>query len=106
MGEALPISHDKKLGLGVALGALCVILGFSFAPKAGSNALKRWFLPLSDTECYTFTHLDLPGLPDPYTVPYAEPFVITVPLTEATDDLPATPSARYGFLDSLSTQSR
>ena len=84
MGEALPISHYKKLGLGVALGAVCVIMGFSLAPKAGSNALKRWLLPLSDTERYTFTQLDLSGLPDPYTVPYDEPFAIIVPLKEET----------------------
>lgn len=103
MGEALPICHYKKLGLGVALGALCVILGFSFAPKAGSNALKRWLLPLSDTERYTFTQLDLSGLPDPYTVPYDEPFVIIVPLKEETDDRPAIATARYGLQDWLET---
>ena len=103
MGEALPISHYKKLGLGVALGALCVILGFSFAPKAGSNALKRWLLPLSGTERYTFTQLDLSGLPNPYTVPYDEPFVIIVPLKEETDDRPAIATARYGLQDWLET---
>ena len=103
MGEAIPICHYKKLGLGVALGALCVILGFSFAPKAGSNALKRWLLPLSDTERYTFTQLDLSGLPDPYTVPYDEPFVIIVPLKEETDDRPAIATARYGLQDWLET---
>lgn len=103
MGEALPICHYKKLGLGVALGALCVILGFSFAPKAGSNALKRWLLPLSDTERYTFTQLDLSGLPNPYTVPYDEPFVIIVPLKEETDDRPAIATARYGLQDWLET---
>ena len=103
MGEALPICHYKKLGLGVALGALCVILGFSFAPKAGSNALKRWLLPLSGTERYTFTQLDLSGLPNPYTVPYDEPFVIIVPLKEETDDRPAIAAARYGLQDWLET---
>ena len=103
MGEALPICHYKKLGLGVALGALCVILSFSFAPKAGSNALKRWLLPLSGTERYTFTQLDLSGLPDPYTVPYDEPFVIIVPLKEETDDRPAIAAARYGLQDWLET---
>jgi hypothetical protein len=103
MGEALPISHYKMLGLGVALGALCVILGFSFAPKAGSNALKRWLLPLSGTERYTFTQLDLSGLPNPYTVPYDEPFVIIVPLKEETDDRPAIAAARYGLQDWLET---
>ncbi len=103
MGEALPICHYKKLGLGVALGALCVILGFSFAPKAGSNALKRWLLPLSGTERYTFTQLDLSGLPNPYTVPYDEPFVIIVPLKEETDDRPAIATARYGLQDWLET---
>ena len=87
----------------MALGALCVILGFSFAPKAGSNALKRWLLPLSGTERYTFTQLDLSGLPDPYTVPYDEPFVIIVPLKEETDDRPAIAAARYGLQDWLET---
>ena len=101
MIEALPTSHYKKLGIGVALGIACIIGGFAYAPKAGSNALKRWLLPLSDTERYTFTQLDLSGLPDPYTVPYDEPFVIQVPLSDTTDDSPALAQARYGLQDWL-----
>ncbi|MDC0287432.1 hypothetical protein OAK89_04310 [Akkermansiaceae bacterium] len=101
MVEALPTSHYKKLGIGVALGVACIIGGFAYAPKAGSNALKRWLMPLSDTKHYTFTQFDLSGLPDPYTVPYDEPFVIEVPLSGSTDDRPALAQARYGLQDWL-----
>jgi len=99
MARALPISHYKKLGIGVALGIACIIGGFAYAPKAGSNALKRWLLPLSNTERYTFTKLDLTALPSPYTVPYDEPFIIEVPLSDETDERPAVAEARYGLQD-------
>lgn len=97
MTEALPVSHYQKLAIGVGLCTLLVVIGFSLAPKAGANALKRWILPLSDTERYTFTQLDLSGIPDPYVVAYDEPFVLEIPLKEHSDERPDNARARYGL---------
>lgn len=103
MSEALPISHYKKLAVGVGLCALLVVVGFYIAPKAGTNALKRWFLPLSDTDRYTFTQLNLSGISDPYIVPYDEPFVLEIPLKENSDERPDAARARYGLQSWLET---
>ncbi|MDC0291036.1 hypothetical protein OAL08_04390, partial [Akkermansiaceae bacterium] len=65
MNEALPYSRHKKLALGVLMGAAAITFGFSIAPKAGGNALKRWLMPLSDTDHYTFTQFDTDKMPDP-----------------------------------------
>lgn len=101
MTEALPASHFKKLAIGVGLAVVSVIAGFSLAPKAGTNALKRWILPLSDTERYTFTQLNLANLKSPYVVPYDEPFVLEIPLNEESDERPEVARARYGLQDWL-----
>lgn len=103
MAEALPASHYRKLAIGVGLAVLAVIAGFSIAPKAGANALKRWIMPLSDTERYTFTQLDLSNLKSPYVVPYDEPFVIDIPLKKNSDERPGSAKARYGLQDWLAS---
>lgn len=101
MDEALPQSRDKKLALAVAGGLAVVIAGIVVAPKAGGNAFKRWLLPFSKTEHYTFTQFDTSQLPDPMVVPYGEPFTFTLPLSEESDERPATAQARYGAQDWL-----
>ncbi len=96
MNDALPYSRHKKLALGVLMGAAAIAFGFSIAPKAGGNALKRWLMPLSDTEHYTFTQFDTEKMPDPLVVPLGEAFSFTAPLKEDSDEKPATARARYG----------
>ncbi len=96
MNEALPYSRHKKLALGVLMGAAAITFGFSIAPKAGGNALKRWLMPLSDTDHYTFTQFDTDNMPDPLVVPLGEAFSFNAPLKEDSDNKPATARARYG----------
>ncbi|MEJ6641896.1 MAG: hypothetical protein QNL33_01435 [Akkermansiaceae bacterium] len=96
MDKALPKSRDKKLALAVAVGVAVIALGVSMAPKAGGNALKRWLLPFSKTEHYTFTQFDNSRIPNPMVVPYGEPFTFELPLSEETDERPAKALARYG----------
>ena len=96
MNEALPYSRHKKLALGVLMGAAAITFGFSIAPKAGGNALKRWLMPLSDTDHYTFTQFDTDNMPDPLVVPLGEAFSFNAPLKEDSDNRPATARARYG----------
>ena len=99
MNDALPYSRHKKLALGVLMGAAAIAFGFSIAPKAGGNALKRWLMPLSDTEHYTFTQFDTDKMPDPLVVPLGEAFSLKAPLKEDSDEKPATARARYGQQD-------
>ena len=96
MNEALPYSRHKKLALGVLMGAAAITFGFSIAPKAGGNALKRWLMPLSDTDHYTFTQFDTDKMPDPLVVPLGEAFSFSAPLKEDSDNRPATARARHG----------
>ena len=96
MNEALPYSRHKKLALGVLMGAAAITFGFSIAPKAGGNALKRWLMPLSDTDHYTFTQFDTDKIPDPLVVPLGEAFSFSAPLKKDSDNRPANARARYG----------
>ena len=96
MNEALPYSRHKKLALGVFMGAAAITFGFSIAPKAGGNALKRWLMPLSDTDHYTFTQFDTEKMPDPLVVPLGEAFSFSAPLKKDSDNRPANARARYG----------
>ena len=96
MNNALPYSRHKKLALGVLMGAAAITFGFSIAPKAGGNALKRWLMPLSDTDHYTFTQFDTDKMPNPLTVPLGEAFSFKAPLKEDSDNRPPTARARYG----------
>ncbi len=99
MTEALPSSRHQKLALGVIGGVALMVAGFALAPKAGINSLKRWLMPFSETERYTFTQLDFSEIPNPYTVPYGEPFSLAVPVSEKSDKIPLNAEARYGSQD-------
>ena len=78
------------------MGAAAITFGFSIAPKAGGNALKRWLMPLSDTDHYTFTQFDTDKMPDPLVVPLGEAFSFSAPLKKDSDNRPANARARYG----------
>ncbi len=101
MADALPSSRHKKLAIGVGAAALITAFGFAISPKAGGNAFKRWLMPYSETEHYTFTQFDLDQIPDPLVIPWGEPFSITLPLKEKSDEKPGIASARYGGQDWL-----
>lgn len=99
MNEALPYSRHKKLAIGVAAGVAAIILGVAMSPKAGGNALKRWLMPLSDTEHYTFTQFDVSKMPNPKVVALGEAFTFEAPLKTDSDEKPATARARYNQQD-------
>lgn len=95
LGEALPPPRRLRWGLALLLltgGAAAVL---TLTPRAGMNALKRWLMPLSNTERYTFTRLANP--PGYLAVPYGEAFDVTLGLAEDTEQHPATASGRYGL---------
>ncbi|MEJ6780730.1 MAG: hypothetical protein QNK86_14780 [Akkermansiaceae bacterium] len=96
LGKALPAARHRKWSLAVMTLFVIAVGSLVSVPDAGINALKRWLMPLSDTERYTFTQLDLSGINTPHRVPYGEAFDITIPLAEDTNRRPETARARYG----------
>jgi len=96
LDKALSNSWTRKLGLG--LGGITLLAGGAFAlfPDAGRNALARWFMPLSDTERYTFTKVDLTDLPQPLYVPIGEKIDIPISLSVESANKPEFATAKYG----------
>ena len=94
--NALPAARHRKWSLVVMSLFIMSVVALVSMPEAGINALKRWLMPLSETERFTFTQLDLSGLGTPHHVPYGESFSITIPLSKETNRRPATARARYG----------
>ena len=91
--HALPANRKRSGFLFVALLAAAALLALLIVPPAALSSLKRWLLPLSDTPRYTFTQLDPP--PKKITVPYGEPFDLTLRLSGKTEREPETGRARY-----------
>lgn len=92
--SALPPSWLKKsLGFCLFLIALTVT-AFLLAPQAGVNALRRWAMPLQETERYTFTKLN--NVPRSLIVPHGEAFDLTLTLSADSPWKPATGEVRIG----------
>ena len=96
LGDALPASRHRKWSLVVVSLFIVAVCALVSMPEAGVNALKRWLMPMSETERFTFTQLDLSGIPTPYHVPHGESFSFTVPLAKETSRRPEKARARYG----------
>ncbi|MGB0775748.1 MAG: hypothetical protein ACPGUY_07870, partial [Akkermansiaceae bacterium] len=94
--QALPASRHRKWSLVVMSLFVFAVAALVTVPEAGINALKRWLMPLADTERFTFTKLDLSHINDPQAVPYGESFSVTIPLAKDTNRRPETARARYG----------
>ena len=93
--DALPPQRHRWWAL-AALGlALISAAAFTLTPRAGVNAFKRWLMPLSSTERYTFTRLENP--PHHRAVAFGEAFEITLKLSEDSEQRPETSSGRYGL---------
>ena len=96
LDKALSTNWTRKLALGLSGIALLAGGAFALFPNAGMNALTRWFMPLSDTERYTFTKVDLSKIPQPLYVPIGEKIAITIPLRDDTEEQPEFATAKYG----------
>jgi hypothetical protein len=95
--EALPASRQRSWTLAVIALFLTAGAALLFAPKAGISSLKRWLMPLSSTQRYTFTSLE--EIPAELPVPQGEAFSITVKLAKDTEWHPASGIAKYGRQD-------
>jgi len=96
LGQALPAARHRKWSLAVMALFTLAVVALVTTPEAGINALQRWLMPLSNTDRFTFTQLDISGINTPHHVPYGESFSITIPLAEDTNRRPETARARYG----------
>lgn len=100
--DALPPGRHRRW----ALAALLLFIGAAAAlivtPRAGSNALRRWLMPLSNTERYTFTVLDSP--PTEIAVPFGEAFEISLKLARETEQRPGSATGRYGLQPAVDTR--
>ncbi len=94
LDEALPPKRHWRWGLALMLLAGGAAAVLTLTPRAGMNALKRWLMPLSNTERYTFTRLDHP--PFELAVPYGEAFEVELKLAADTEQRPESASGRYG----------
>jgi hypothetical protein len=97
--DALPPQRHRRWALAAIFLALASGIAFSLAPRAGVNALKRWLMPLSNTERYTFTRLENPPLYR--AVPFGEAFEIALTLSKDSEQRPAYATARYGLQSPL-----
>lgn len=99
LDDALPPQRHRRWALAAIFLAMISAAAFTLAPRAGVNALKRWLMPLSSTERYTFTRLENP--PHSRAVPFGEAFEITLTLSKDSEQRPATSSGRYGLQSTL-----
>jgi hypothetical protein len=96
LGQALPAARHRKWSLAVMALFIIAVGSLVSVPEASINALKRWLMPLSDTDRYTFTQLDLSSIDTPHHIPYGESFSLTIPLAADTHRRPPKARARYG----------
>lgn len=96
---ALPAPRHRKWVLAAIFLMGLTTVAFTIAPKAGLNALQRWLNPFSDVERYTFTQLEKPL--NYLAVPYGEAFVVTLFLSNSSENKPGDATARYGLQPEL-----
>ncbi|MEN9973998.1 MAG: hypothetical protein RLZZ282_4 [Verrucomicrobiota bacterium] len=101
LDEALPLSKHRRWALVAMALAVVSTATFTLTPQAGWNALKRWLMPLSHTERYTFTKLENP--PSYRAVAFGEAFEVTLRLARDSEQRPVTAVGRYGSQPALST---
>ncbi len=80
--NAVPQARHRNWAWAAAGTVAVAMTAFVSVNAAARNALARWFLPMGNTERYTFAQVE--ALPDRLVVPYAESFTLPVRLTPAT----------------------
>ncbi len=96
LDKAISSTWRNKLALGAMIAVSLSTIAFFIFPNAGKNSLRRWLMPLSDTERYTFTKIDQSDFDKPLYVPLDEPFNIAITLKDDTEQTPDFAEARYG----------
>ena len=99
--DAVPKRPARRWALAGITAAALTAAPFVFAPRAATNALQRWAMPLADVERYTFTTVE--KLPDALYIPHGEAFELAVGLRPDAEWKPSYASARIERQESLST---
>lgn len=102
LDDSLPASRHRRWSLAVAGVFVVAAAALALVPQAGLNSLKRWLLPLSATERYTFTLLE--DVPAEMPVPQGEAFTLDLGLSEHSAWSPDSGRARYQRQDPVTTQ--
>ncbi len=92
--SALPPTWIKKAVALSLLLAVLTVAAFLLAPQAGVNALRRWAMPLQDTDRYTFTKLE--HVPHSLVTPHGEAYTLTMALASDSEWKPAVGEVRIG----------
>ncbi|MCX6879680.1 MAG: hypothetical protein NTW21_38635 [Verrucomicrobia bacterium] len=102
LDDALPPPRHQRwaLVLLVLAGGAAAVL--TLTPRAGLNAIKRWLMPLSNTERYTFTRLENPLAY--LAVPYGEAFEVSLRLSTDSERRPDRATGHYGLQPGVSAQ--
>ena len=101
LAEALPPQKHRRWSLAAMALAGIAAVALTLTPRAGVNALKRWLLPLSATERYTFTKLENP--PAYLAVAFGEAFDVTLRLAAQSEQRPSAATGRYGLQPPVET---
>ncbi len=91
---ALPKKREKPLLIAGLIAAFCIITAFVISPRAGVTSLKRWAMPLSQTERFTFTRIQ--PIDRTHLVPFGEPFEFRIQLSPSTQQRPQHAQAKLG----------
>jgi hypothetical protein len=90
--DAVPKRPARRWALAGITAAALTAAPFVFAPRAATNALQRWAMPLATVERYTFTTVE--KLPDALYIPHGEPFEMAVGLRADAEWKPKYATAR------------
>lgn len=101
LAAALPPQRHRRWSLVAMALAAAAAVALTLTPRAGVNALKRWLMPLSATERYTFTKLENP--PVYRAVAFGEAFDVTLRLAAESEQRPAAATGRYGLQPPVET---
>jgi hypothetical protein len=101
LDEAMPTQKHRRWTLAAMALTAVAAVAFTLTPRAGLNALKRWLMPLSNTERYTFTKLENP--PVYRAVAFGEAFEVPLKLSQDSEQRPSSASGRYGLQPGLET---
>ncbi|MEN9992071.1 MAG: hypothetical protein RLZZ224_1773 [Verrucomicrobiota bacterium] len=94
LAAAQPGSWIKKALIFASLLVVAASCAFFYSPQASWNSLRRWALPLQETERFTFTKWQT--LPTEWIVAHGESSTLTVRLATDTTWRPAQGEAQLG----------
>ncbi|MBA4387794.1 MAG: hypothetical protein C0404_07425 [Verrucomicrobia bacterium] len=93
LAAAVPTKPGRRWAVPFAAGLMILVIAALLCPLAAGNALRRFLLPLSGVERYTFASIE--ALPAELHIPHGEEFEICCKLSSVTRWRPANASAQF-----------